>query len=77
MPLLILALIVLGALCVGLGIRVYAVERALRSAAGQLREREETGSGVRIRMAAPNSSAEELVAAVTARLELPKKEEPD
>lgn len=77
MPLLILALIVLAALCVGLGIRVYAVERALRSAAGQLREREETGSGVRIRMAAPNSSAEELVAAVNGLLELRQKEEAD
>lgn len=77
MPVLILALIVLGTVCVGLGIRVYAVERALRSAAGQLREREETGSGVRIRMAAPNSSAEELVAAVNGLLELRQKEEAD
>ena len=77
MPLLILALFVLGALCVGLGIRVYAVERALRSAAGQLREREETGSGVRIRMAAPNSSAEELVAAVNGLRERRQKEEAD
>ena len=77
MPLLILALIMLGALCVGLGIRVYAVERALRSAAGQLREREKTGSGVRIRMAAPNSSAEELVTAVNGLLELRQKEEAD
>ncbi|WP_294521051.1 sensor histidine kinase KdpD [uncultured Pseudoflavonifractor sp.] len=77
MPLLILALIVLGALCVGLGIRVYAVERALRSAAGQLREREKTGSSARILMAAPNSSAEQLISAVNGLLELRQAEEAD
>ena len=77
MFLLILSVIALALLCAGLGIRVYAVERALRSAAAQLREREEKGSSVRILMAAPNSSAEQLISAVNSLLELRQAEEAD
>lgn len=77
MFLLILAVIVLALICAGLGIRVYAVERALRSAAAQLRDREEKGSSARILMAAPNSSAEQLISAVNGLLELRQAEEAD
>ena len=77
MFLLILAVIVLALICAGLGVRVYAVERALRSAAAQLRDREEKGSSVRILMAAPNSSAEQLISAVNGLLELRQAEEAD
>ena len=77
MFLLILAVIVLALICAGLGVRVYAVERALRSAAAQLREREEKGSSVRILMAAPNSSGEQLISAVNGLLELRQAEEAD
>ena len=77
MFLLILAVIALALICAGLGIRVYAVERTLRSAAAQLREREEKGSSVRILMAAPNASAECLISAVNGLLELRQAEEAD
>lgn len=59
------AAVVLGALCAFLALRLYTVEKDVRSCARQLRERQ----GERVRMAAPNRAAEELLAAVNQLLE--------
>lgn len=62
--------VLLGLACLGLSLRVYAGERALRTAARQLRENERVGSAARLLLGAPNAAAEELVAAVNELLEL-------
>lgn len=69
--------IVLALTCTVLGIRMYTIERSLRSAARQLREREKAGSNTRILMAAPNASAERLLSAVNGLLELRQADEAD
>lgn len=58
------ALILLSLLCVLLALRLYTMERDIRSCARQLRERQ----GGRVRMAAPNQAAEELLTAVNGLL---------
>ena len=60
----IILIVILAVLCLVLLLRAYTVERALRRAARQLREREQEGSSARLLLAAPNSSAEALLAAV-------------
>ena len=60
---------VLALVCLALGVRGWALERALRGAARQLEGLEKSGSTARILMRSPNRSAEELVAAVNRLLE--------
>ena len=60
----------LALLCAGLAFWVWAQRRSLRGAARQLRELEEQGSAARIRLAAPNGTAEDLLEAVNRLLEL-------
>lgn len=68
--LILLALLVL--LCLGLGLRLYALERDIRSCARQLRS-----GRPRVSMAAPNAAAEELLTAINALLDLREQEEGD
>ena len=68
--LILLALLVL--LCLGLGLRLYALERDIRTCARQLRS-----GRPRVSMAAPNAAAEELLTAVNALLDLREREEGD
>ena len=65
MPLAIGLLIVL---CAILLFRLAMLEKDLRSGAGQLKDRRETASGAPLRLAAPNASAEALLAQVNALL---------
>lgn len=62
-------------MCLGLGLRVYAVERSLRRAARQLEEQARSGSTARILMAAPNAAAEDLLGQVNRLLELRQADE--
>ena len=57
--------------CAVLGLRLYALEKDIRSCARQLREDE----GARVRMAAPNRAAEDLLSAVNRLLELREADE--
>lgn len=68
--LILLALLVL--LCLGLGLRLYASERDIRSCARQLRS-----GRPRVSMAAPNAAAEELLTAINTLLDLREQEEGD
>ena len=68
--LVLLALLVL--LCLGLGLRLYALERDIRACARQLRS-----GRPRVSMAAPNASAEELLTAINDLLTLREREEGD
>ena len=65
MPLAVGLLIVL---CAILLFRLAMLEKDLRSGAGQLKDRRETASGAPLRLAAPNASAEALLAQVNALL---------
>lgn len=60
--------VLLAAACAGLGWWVWTQRRALRDAAAQLRQLEQTGSSTRIRLAVPNGAAEELLQEVNALL---------
>ena len=62
---------ILASLCAVLGLRLYALEKDIRSCARQLREDE----GARVRMAAPNRAAEDLLSAVNRLLELREADE--
>lgn len=62
----------LALLCLGLGLRLYALERNIRTCARQLR-----AGRPRVSMAAPNAAAEELLTAVNALLDLREREEGD
>ena len=62
----------LALLCLGLGLRLYALERDIRTCARQLR-----AGRPRVSMAAPNAAAEELLTAVNALLDLREREEGD
>ena len=62
----------LALLCLGLGLRLYALERDIRTCARQLR-----AGRPRVSMAAPNAAAEELLTAVNALLALREREEGD
>ncbi len=62
--------LVLALLCAGLAFWVWTQRCSLRSAARQLRELEEQGSAGRVRLAAPNGTAEELLEGVNRLLEL-------
>ena len=66
-----IAAVILAALCAVLGLRLYALEKDIRSCARQLREDE----GARVRMAAPNRAAEDLLSAVHRLLELREADE--
>lgn len=66
-----IAAVILAALCAVLGLRLYALEKDIRSCARQLREDE----GARVRMAAPNRAAEDLLSAVNRLLELREADE--
>lgn len=68
--LILLALLVL--LCLGLGLRLYVLERDIRSCARQLRS-----GRPRVSMAAPNAAAEELLTAINTLLDLREQEEGD
>lgn len=68
--LILLALLVL--LCLGLVLRLYALERDIRSCARQLRS-----GRPRVSMAAPNAAAEELLTAINTLLDLREQEEGD
>ena len=68
--LILLALLVL--LCLGMGLRLYALERDIRSCARQLHS-----GRPRVSMAAPNAAAEELLTAINALLDLREQEEGD
>nr|WP_302467308.1 HAMP domain-containing sensor histidine kinase [Intestinimonas massiliensis (ex Afouda et al. 2020)] len=61
----------MAALCAVLGLRLYALEKDIRSCARQLRKDE----GARVRMAAPNRAAEDLLSAVNRLLELREADE--
>ena len=69
--------ILFGVVAVMLAVRLYTVERALRGAARQLRNAKKVGSAGRILLTAPNSSAEELIAALNGLLELRCADEAD
>ena len=62
--------ILLALLCAGLAFWVWAQRRSLREAAYRLRALEDTGSTARVRLAVPNSAAEELLDEVNRLLEL-------
>lgn len=62
--------VLFGLIALGLAVWVYTAERAIRDAAKQLREAGATGSTAKLRLSAPNSSAEELIAAINGLLEL-------
>ena len=62
----------LALLCLWLGLRLYALERDIRTCARQLR-----AGRPRVSMAAPNAAAEELLTAVNALLALREREEGD
>ena len=66
-----IAAVILAALCAVLGLRLYALEKDIRSCARQLREDE----SARVRMAAPNRAAEDLLSAVNRLLELREADE--
>ena len=66
-----IAAVILAALCAVLGLRLYALDKDIRSCARQLREDE----GARVRMAAPNRAAEDLLSAVNRLLELREADE--
>ena len=66
-----IAAVSLAALCAVLGLRLYSLEKDIRSCARQLREDE----GARVRMAAPNRAAEDLLSAVNRLLELREADE--
>ena len=66
-----IAAVILAALCAVLGLRLYALEKDIRSCARQLREDE----GARVRMAAPNRAAEDLLSTVNRLLELREADE--
>lgn len=68
--LILLAVLVL--ICLGLGLRLYALERDIRSCARQLRS-----DRPRVSMAAPNGAAEELLTAINTLLDLREREEGD
>ncbi len=70
-----MAAVILGVAVLLLFLRLYALERALRGAARQLREMEGSGSSSKLRLATPNSSAEALIAAVNGILELRQADE--
>lgn len=65
-------LVVLGLLCLVLGLRLYALERDIRTCAKQLRS-----GRPRVSMAAPNAAVEELLTAINALLDLREREEGD
>ena len=65
-------LVVLGLLCLVLGLRLYALERDIRTCAKQLRS-----GRPRVSMVAPNAAAEELLTAINALLDLREREEGD
>lgn len=69
--------IILFIVCAALAVRLYTVERALKGAAGQLKEAQVSGSTSRLLLAAPNASAEELIASVNGLLELRQSDEAD
>ena len=58
---LILLTVLLALAVLGLGFWAWSQARSLRAAARQLREREGSGSAARLRLAAPNRAAEELL----------------
>ena len=61
--------VLLAMACAGLGWWAWAQRRSLHSAAAQLKELEESGSTVRVRLAVPNGAAEELLQEVNRLLE--------
>lgn len=65
-------LVLLILVCLVLGMRLYALERDIRSCARQLRS-----GRPRVSMAAPNAAAEELLTAINALLDLREREEGD
>lgn len=65
-------LVVLGLFCLVLGLRLYALERDIRTCAKQLRS-----GRPRVSMAAPNAAAEELLTAINSLLDLREREEGD
>lgn len=69
--------IILSIVCTVLAVRLYTVERALKGAAGQLKEAQVSGSTSRLLLVAPNASAEELIAAINGLLELRQTDEAD
>ena len=69
---LILLLVLLALTCLALGLRLYALERDVRSCARQLRS-----GRPRVSMAAPNAAAEELLTAINTLLDLREQEEGD
>lgn len=62
--------ILLGALCIGLLAWIWTQRQALKGAARQMKQLEETDSTARLRLAVPNRSAEELLEQVNRLLEL-------
>ena len=68
-------IILLALVCAALGVRLYAMERDLRAAKEQLREREQTGSTARIDLKVPHPAAEELLWEVNRLLERHQEEQ--
>ncbi|WP_297288928.1 sensor histidine kinase [uncultured Flavonifractor sp.] len=62
--------ILLGALCIGLLVWIWTQRQALKGAARQMKQLEETDSTARLRLAVPNRPAEELLEQVNRLLEL-------
>lgn len=69
--------VLFGLVALGLAVRVYTAERAIRDAARQLREAKVTGSATKLLLSAPNSSVEELIAFINGLLELRAADEAD
>ena len=63
-------IVILALLCAALALRLHAMERDLRGAVEQLRERERSGSTARVGLKAPHPAAEELLLEVNRLLEL-------
>ena len=63
-------IVILALLCAALALRLHAMERDLRGAVEQLRERERSGSTTRVGLKAPHPAAEQLLLEVNRLLEL-------
>ena len=63
-------IVILALLCAALALRLHAMERDLRGAVEQLRERERSGSTARVGLKAPHPAAEQLLLEVNRLLEL-------
>lgn len=74
---LIAIILILGAVSAVLALRVYSLEKDIRSVARQLQAREAVESSSRLRLEAPNATAEDLLTAINALLERGERDKAD